>query len=243
MRKTEAFPGGRVERVPVERVFTTKTGKECRMVRKRIELTEEQREWLKRWYPKTENRVCAEAMGVSTDTVWYLARNMGLTKSVQGMKAIRRRAVAKTKETCEANGYYDSLRGKEASAALQQYRDKLRRGEIEPPITVMKRTRPKVYRAMNRRRSETMTETLRKERLRQFYGMERKTKWHLPTNRYTDSQISHRHNALRRGYFVMMDVSDAGGERYNIYYDKDTVRSEKFEQNCIKDGFTIKEAT
>jgi hypothetical protein len=39
----------------------------------------------------------------------------------------------------------------------------------------------------------------------------------------------------------MTDCSEQGGERYNIYYDKDTERAEIFERNLIADGFHIKE--
>jgi hypothetical protein len=59
--------------------------------------------------------------------------------------------------------------------------------------------------------------------------------------KYTKSQTSHRYNALRRGYILMTDCSEQGGERYNIYYDKDTERAEIFERNLIADGFHIKE--
>ena len=36
---------------------------------------------------------------------------------------------------------------------------------------------------------------------------------------YTKRQTSHRYNALKRGYIIMEDCSEQGGERYNIYYD------------------------
>ena len=73
------------------------------------------------------------------------------------------------------------------------------------------------------------------------YGLERKTRLRcIVMCKYTRSQTCHRYNALRRGYYVMEDCSEQGGERYNIYYDEQTVRSEKFEKNLLKDGFSIK---
>lgn len=71
------------------------------------------------------------------------------------------------------------------------------------------------------------------------YGLERRTRLKARAHTYTASQRNHRYNALKRGYFVMEDCSEGGGERYNIYYDEDTVRNEKFELNCINDGFRI----
>ena len=59
---------------------------------------------------------------------------------------------------------------------------------------------------------------------------------HVP---YTKRQTSHRYNALKRGYIVMQDCSEQGGERYNIYFDQDTERSPIFENNLLKDGFKL----
>ena len=39
----------------------------------------------------------------------------------------------------------------------------------------------------------------------------------------------------------MEDCSESGGERYNIYYDNQTHRSEKFENNLISDGFNVRQ--
>jgi hypothetical protein len=69
--------------------------------------------------------------------------------------------------------------------------------------------------------------------------LKRETKIRLPLNKFTRRQVCHRSNAMKRGYFYMADCSPEGGERYNIYYDQNTQRSEKFEQNLLKDGFKI----
>ena len=57
--------------------------------------------------------------------------------------------------------------------------------------------------------------------------------------KYTKRQTSHRYNALKRGYIIMQDCSEHGGERYNIYYDNDTERAPIFERNLINDGFKL----
>ena len=56
---------------------------------------------------------------------------------------------------------------------------------------------------------------------------------------YTRRQVAHRYNALKRGYIVMEDCTEQGGERYNIYYDDQTQRTPIFEKNLINDGFQI----
>ena len=74
--------------------------------------------------------------------------------------------------------------------------------------------------------------------------MERKTRLKcIVMCPYTRRQTAHRYNALKRGYIIMEDCSEQGGERYNIYYDSDTQRTPIFERNLLKDGFHIKEWT
>jgi hypothetical protein len=58
-------------------------------------------------------------------------------------------------------------------------------------------------------------------------------------NPYTRRQAEHRYNALKRGYYVMEDCSEQGGERWNIYYDESTRRSAVFERNLKADGFRV----
>lgn len=93
--------------------------------------------------------------------------------------------------------------------------------------------------AINEQRSKTLKETNRKERLRLMYGMKRKHKYYIALKPYRRSQLQHRHGALQRGYLLAEDCSEQGGERWNICYDSDTQRSERFERNLIKDGFHV----
>ena len=80
-----------------------------------------------------------------------------------------------------------------------------------------------------------------KEKRRILYGLERKTNLKVVVmTPYKRSQTAHRHNALKRGYLLDTDCSEGQPGRYVIYYDDETQRSEKFEANCIKDGFTFK---
>lgn len=230
----------------VDRPFTTKLGKEgCQHVKAWV-LTDEQREWFCRWFPEEENSRLMKASGMTHSTLHRFARELGLTKSPKGIKRIRKRQAAHIKRVCERNGYYDSMRGRQPSeaclkATAQMWQD-IREGKREHPARIMKRENPRKYRKWMENRSKERKETIRKEMRRVLYGMERKTRLKcIVMCKYTRRQVSHRHNALKRGYIIMEDCSEQGGERYNIYYDNETKRSPIFERNLLKDGFHLKQ--
>lgn len=207
-------------------------------------LNQEQREWLIHWFPTIEDKRIAQAMNVSLSTMHRLARDCNVKKSAAGMKAIKRRQAKAVYKLCKKNGYYDSIRGKTPSDATREATRKMweevRAGRRDHPAVIMRKKDPKKYKQWMQRKSETRKETIRKERLRLMYGLSRKT--NIPKiilYPYTRSQIGHRFNALRRGYLVAEDCSEGSPDRYVIFYDKDTQRSEAFEQNCKNDGFRI----
>lgn len=241
--KIDPFPGVLTLQF-VDRPFTTKLGKSgCQRVKACV-LTDEQRAWFCKWFPEEENSRLMAASGMSHSTLHRFARELGLTKSPKGWKRIKRRQAAQIKRVCEKNGYYDSLRGKQPSeacrkATAQMWQD-IRDGKREHPARIMKRTNPRKYRKWMERKSQERKETIRKETRRVLYGMERKTRLKcIVMCKYTRSQASHRYNALKRGYIVMEDCTEQGGERYNIYYDNDTQRASIFEKNLVKDGFHL----
>ena len=241
--KKEPFPGPLMRQKTAHR-FKTKTGREGCQYTYTIVLTPEQEAWLRRWYPEVENPILLKASGMSHSTLHRFAREFGLVKSEKGIKGIRKRQAAHIKKVCEANGYYDSLRGKPVSEACLQATAKMwkeiRDGKREHPFKIMKRTNPRKYRKWIERRSEARKETIRKETRRVLYGLERKTRLKcIVMCPYTRRQTSHRYNALKRGYIVMEDCSEQSGERYNIYYDDLTDRAPIFERNLIKDGFKL----
>ena len=227
----------------IDKVYTTKTGKQGIQRVRAFVLTDEQEAWFRKWFPEVENSVIAETSGMSISLLHKFARQYGLTKSEKGLKGIKRRQAAHIKRLCERNGYYDSLRGRQPSAAAVEATKKrweeVREGKREHPIKAIKRKNPRRYKKMMQKRSEERKETIRKERMRELYGLERKTKLRLPMTKYTKRQVSHRYNALKRGYYVMLDCSESSGERYNIYYNEDTKRSDYFERNLILDGFKV----
>lgn len=243
--KIDPFPGVLTLQF-VDRPFTTKLGKDgCQHVKAWV-LTDEQREWFCRWFPEEENSRLMKASGMTHSTLHRFARELGLTKSPKGIKRIRKRQAAHIKRVCERNGYYDSMRGRQPSeaclkATAQMWQD-IREGKREHPARIMKRENPRKYRKWMENRSKERKETIRKEMRRVLYGMERKTRLKcIVMCKYTRRQVFHRHNALKRGYIIMEDCSEQGGERYNIYYDNETKRSPIFERNLLKDGFHLKQ--
>ena len=209
-------------------------------------LNEEQEAWLVRWYPVTENKRLAKAMGVSMEAMRNYANRLGVKgKSEAGMAAIRKRQGKAAAKTNERNGCYERKRGKPVSEAtrqglLKRWQD-VREGRRLSPMEELKQRDPKAYTENMRLKSELRKEIIRKEQRRVIYGMERKTKLKMIVmKKYTQSQTHHRCSALKRGYLLDMDCSEGQPGRYVIYYDDETERSAKFEANCIKDGFTFK---
>lgn len=243
--KLEPFPGVLTKQV-VERPFTTKLGRNGCLRSHAYVLTDKQREWLCKWYPEVENSLLMEASGMTHVTLHRFARHYRLTKSARGMRGIKKRQAAHIKRLCESNGYYASMRGRKPSEACQRGTAKMwqeiREGKREHPFRVMKRKNPRKYRKWMQRKSEERKEAIRKENLRMKYGLDRQTELRcIVLCKYTRRQTAHRYNALKRGYIIMEDCSEQGGERYNIYYDGQTERAPIFERNLINDGFSVME--
>ena len=235
MRKIEAFPG---------KLTKQRVKKGNGMNSMKIVLDEAQEEWMRKWFPKTENSKLAEASGMSHSTLHRFARKMGLTKSKSGLEAIKRRQAAHIRRVLTKNGYYDSLRGKPMSKAFREGAariwQEIREGKRDHPLVVLRRKNPREYNRKMRQKSHERKELYRKEEMRIRYGLQPKTELRIVMCKYTRRQVAHRASALRRGYIIMEDCSEQGGERYNIYYDNDTKRTQMFERNLINDGFRIR---
>lgn len=181
-------------------------------------------------FPKNSNRRMMEWFGISFATLRRLKSELGLKKD---MKAIRHQLAMDVKKICEKNGYYDSLRGKPLSEACQEGRRRLRESGFHP-MKVLKKKHPRRYKNVLRRRAEDRKELIRKERLREEYGLERKTKLHLPPRPIDGSSASFKNMMIRkRNYFAVP------GHTWWIAYDSETNRSERSEATARKHGFEI----
>lgn len=181
-------------------------------------------------FPKNSNRRMMEWFGISFSTVQRFKNELGLKKD---MKAIRRQQIMDVKKTCEENGYYDSLRGKPVSEACKEGSRRLRASGF-CPMRALKKKNPRRFKAVIRRRAEARKELWRKERLREEYGLERKTKLRLSQRPITSSAASFKFLMIhKRNYFAVP------GHTWWIAYDSETNRSERSEATARKHGFEI----
>ena len=199
-------------------------------------LTPELEAEFRRLFPVTMNPVLMRWFGLSCNTLHRFAQNLGLSKD---MAAIHKAHARQIKRICERNGYYASMRGKAPSEATVEA-TRRRWAEGFHPLKALKEKDPKKYKATLERRAQRRRELMAKERRRVEIGLNPYTKLHIPCYNYTSSQVNHRYYAVKRGY-VPGDVREGTGERYVLYYTRGTARSARFEKNCIRDGFCIRE--
>ena len=201
-------------------------------------IPEEMQEQFKKHVCNEMNRTVMEWYGISFSTLQRLKREFGLQKDMQ---KIRHKQAQLTKRICEKNGYYDSLRGKQPSEQCLEATRKLRASGFHP-MKILKETNPRKYKRLMKKRSEERKELIAKERKRYEISLMPLTS--LKTNfyagcRFTRAETCRRCNAKKYGYVLGSSDPDLG-ERYFIYYDDNTNRSEIFEKNCIKAGFEVR---
>ena len=185
-------------------------------------------------FPKNSNRRMMTWFGISFSTLQRFRRELGLQKD---MRAIRKQLAKDIKKTCEKNGYYDSLRGHAPSEACQEASRKLRASGFQP-WKQLKANNPRKYKRMLRKMSEQRKELWRKERLRLKYGLERKTRLHIPLNNIPHRAAAHKYLMIRQcNYFA-----DPLGDPYVVCYDSQTQRSARREATAAKHGLKVVEA-
>ena len=185
-------------------------------------------------FPKNSNRRLMKWFGISFSTLQRFRRELGLQKD---MRAIRKQLAKDIKKTCEKNGYYDSLRGHAPSEACQEATRKMW-AEGFHPMKQLKAKKPRRYRMVLRKRSEKRKELWHKERLRLKYGLERKTRLHIPLNNIPHRAAAHKYLMIRRcNYFA-----DPLGDPYVVCYDSQTQRSARREATAAKHGLKVVEA-
>ena len=185
-------------------------------------------------FPKNSNRRMMTWFGISFSTLQRFRRELGLQKD---MRAIRKQLAKDIKKICEKNGYYDSLRGHAPSEACQEATRKMW-AEGFHPMKQLKAKKPRRYRMVLRKRSEKRKELWRKERLRLKYGLERKTRLHIPLNNIPHRAAAHKYLMIRQcNYFA-----DPLGDPYVVCYDSQTQRSARREATAAKHGLKVVEA-
>lgn len=207
-------------------------------------LDHNQEEWLRTWFPETENSRLMKASGMTHSTLHRFARLYGLTKSKRGLHHIMKRQAKAANRTKERNGYYDSLRGKAPTeACMRSYQEYLKSDRYKHHLQILKERNPWRYAARRKAMSEHRKALIRREKARVVYGLPMKTNLHrmVTIKPYTRLQTFHRYSALKRGYILMAECHEGSGYRWKIFYDENTRRMPIFERNCVADGFTFHE--
>lgn len=182
-------------------------------------------------YPKNTNRRIMQWFGISFSTLQRFKRELGLKKD---MHAICKQHTRDVKKICEKNGYYDSLRGHRPSEACMEAVKK-KRAEGFHPLRALKENDPIKYKRLMLKWSEQRKATWHKERRRQAYGLERRTKLHIP-----DSNISHKASCQK--YLMIKHCNyfaDPQGDPRIICWDDETQRSARREATAAKYGLRV----
>ena len=183
-----------------------------------------------RLFPITLNRDMMRIFGISFVTMQRFKRQLGLTKN---KKVIIRKQAEVCKKICEANGYYDSIRGKAPSEACMEATRRLRATGWHPMQVVRKNKRR--YQRLMQKRSEKRKELMRKERIRVDWGMGQNTNLHIPYDPYGKRRTSFKSTCKRVGYIP--GNAHKPSERWIIYYTNETQRGELREKHGIALGF------
>ncbi len=184
-------------------------------------------------YPKSTNVEMMKWFGVSGATVHRLARKLGLTKD---MKVIRRKWAKAVKKTCEANGYYASLRGRKPSQAAIDATRRLR-AEGFHPFASLKKNNPRRYKKLCEQRSLKRKKLVHRERLRMAYGLPKLTNMCLSEESLSHAAYSQKYWMIKkRNYFADPDHPEY------VCYDSLTNRSLRMEATAIRHGLGVVEA-
>lgn len=148
----------------------------------RIVLDEAQRDWLRETFPVTENNIVCRMMGISWPTLYRLAHDLGISKTVEGMKAIRKR------------------------------------------------------------QGEWHSRKVRQEKLRLLGGGRPMECTNVRLQPFTKGQVGRRHRAVSRYGYIITEghvMHDCHPDRWVIFYDDGTRRSQRFEENSRGGGFVF----
>ena len=207
-----------------------------------IELNAEQEVWLGEYFPTTPNCILMEKSGLSHSSMHRLARKYGLTKDAAiRTELLQWTYIHKTKAKCIETGVYERFRQNARPEALIAWR-KTANAQGWSSIKSLREKSPRRYRKMMVQRSEARKDAIRRDRLRQKYGMERKTNLHIPENPFTRKQTCFRYNMKKKGY-ILGDMREEMGERFTINFDDQTERSQIMEGHAKEQGFKVTRLT
>ena len=163
----------------------------------KMTLTDEERVWMEEHFAHTKNEEVACRLGVSLRTAVRLAREMGLEKSVEFVRAMQANAV---KHAVRAN----RGQGNAGKANLLKYGEAY---QFKPGIGNKDRLSAEALSEMYRRSAETRKRTVMAERRRVAFGLEQQTA--LRVTKAPKAKVLLRHRLRKCGYVVPRASSDA----------------------------------
>jgi len=183
----------------------------------KMTLTDEERVWMEEHFAHTKNEEVARHLGVSLRTAVRLAREMGLEKNAEFVRAMQANAVHHAARTNRGQG-------NAGKANLLKYGKAY---QFKPGIGNKDRLSAEAFSEMHRRSAETRKRTVMAERRRVAFGLEQKTD--LRVIKAPKAKICLRNRLRKRGYVVPRASSDAT-------IAADTRRSATLEQRAEKMG-------
>lgn len=204
---------------------------------KKIRLSEKQKKWMRENFPIFENKRLMAASGLRNSLLHKFANELNLKKSEIGMLAIRKRQAAHICKVCEENGYYDKLRrrgmGKPCLDALKVWQK-----THVSNLFQIKEKNPERWKEIHDKAKANRIVAINNEKKRVRLGLPTRTKMRFVHygEAMTRRQLSYRSRALKKGYILGDPYSD---ERWMIFYDDETERSELMERRAGSFGFVI----
>lgn len=182
-------------------------------------------------YPVTPMSDMMRLFGLSEKSVRTWAKNFELTKNYNVIKQVQVSKLSKVmKKVCKDRDF-----SPQAREALKK-----KRAEGFNPVLAFKEKHPRKFKRWAEQRKKQLADFIAEERRRKKWGLDQKTNLNIPMYPYTKEQRYTRRTVVHKGY-ILGDPRENMGERYTIYYDKDTQRSARSERTAISRGFTIKE--
>ena len=163
----------------------------------KMTLTDEEWVWMEEHFAHTKNEEVACHLRVSLRTAVRLAREMGLEKSAEFVRAMQANAV---KHAVRAN----RGQGNAGKANLLKYGEAYR---FKPCVGCRERLSAEALSEMHRRSAETRKRTVMAERRRVAFGLEQQTA--LRVTKAPKAKVLLRHRLRKCGYEVPRASSDA----------------------------------
>lgn len=200
-------------------------------------LTEKQVAWIVKHFKHTKNDDIMAKFGIGESTLHRIARKYGLKKSRQQQRKTQWNATCHAHEACRRYGVYEETSERMKQQAVER-RERGERipGSFLPRQSNRDRLSPERFKKCIEKATETMRELRRKERLRMHWGMPQQTKLNLSYDGCVSrlrKKATHRHLFRMHGYLV-----ERGGN--TVYYDEQTTRRPKMEENAHLYGLKVK---